>query len=220
MGISRIVTRPVNDVSKGLSLTFDGEQLRTPYIVSLRIANIGSREIVSSVDYQEPLVIKFDDDAKCYEAVITRTSGTTLKQPTPVISQPAASFEIVMPTLNEGSWVELEMVVDGERKYPHLSCLLVGETLPIGPILDRRRMAIKSSSLIGAGLGVFLGSIGFFLMGLQAYTDFSGPSAWAILLATLGSAVFVVGVVAWATCLWLDRQQKLAIKRAIPNVFN
>jgi hypothetical protein len=38
----------VDNLSKGLALTFDGVRLKTPYLVKLRIVNMGSREIVGS----------------------------------------------------------------------------------------------------------------------------------------------------------------------------
>lgn len=219
LGINRIVTRPVDNLSKGLSLTFGGELLRTPYIVRLRIANIGSREIVAESDYQRPLSLKFER-SKCYEAIITRSSGTTLSHPLAVISQPATAFDLPMPTLNMGAWIELEMIVDGETEYPQLSCMLVGETRPIAPVPDRRRAAARSVSVVAGGLSVFISSIGFGLMGLQSYNSMNGPSAWSIALLIIGLALLFGCAVTYSTCWWRDRQDQVAIRRAVPNAFD
>jgi hypothetical protein len=120
LAINRIVTRPVTDLSEGLALTWKGEPLRTPYTMRIRILNAGTREVVGDkADYLEPLVIRFSNSI-CYEAIITRAHGTPVETPISIISSPASQFEVPMPTLNMSSWIDIEMIADGEAEYPRL----------------------------------------------------------------------------------------------------
>src|SRR5207302_904127 len=152
LGISRIVTRPVTDVAQGLALSWNGNPLHTPYTVMIRISNSGTQEVVGELtspdrsEYNKPLVIDFGD-SKCYEATITKAHNTSIETPFPIISEPADSFKVPMPTLNIASWIELEMIADGTAKYPNVRCLLEGQTEEIKPIAGRQRSSIKSAML-------------------------------------------------------------------------
>jgi hypothetical protein len=90
-GITKIVTRPVTDVAQGLALTWDGVPLSLPYTVKLRVANVGTREVVGSVpnpdrsDYIEPLKVAFDAST-CYEAVVTAVEQAHIDVRTRLIS--------------------------------------------------------------------------------------------------------------------------------------
>jgi hypothetical protein len=138
--ITQIVTRPVADVAKGLALTWNTKPLDTPYIVKIRIKNIGSREIIAPrsgsdrSDYIEQLVIEFGG-SKCYEATISDTFNTALSTPQAIIFEPpAVQLRVPMPTLNMAAWVDVEMIADGEPEFPRLSCHLEGQTEPIQPV--------------------------------------------------------------------------------------
>src|ERR1022692_4030355 len=91
--ITRIVTRPVTDVAKGLALTWNTKPLDTPYVVKMRIKNIGSREVIAPrpgsgrSDYIEPLVIEFGR-SKWYEATISGAFNAALNTPQAIMFEP------------------------------------------------------------------------------------------------------------------------------------
>lgn len=105
--ITQVVAQPVTDVARGLALTWNSQEiLRTPYIVKVRIKNVGSREVIAPrpgsdrSDYSKPLVVRFDR-SKCYEATVSDQFNTVLDIPIALSFEPAERFEIPMPTLNE-----------------------------------------------------------------------------------------------------------------------
>jgi hypothetical protein len=123
----------------------------------------------------------------CCEAIITRSSGTTLPKSVPIVSAPAKTFDVPMPTLNGSSWLEIEMIADGDHKRPQLSCMLVGETQPIAPVAARKRAAIRSTAVIIGGLNVFIASMGFGILGLDSYSNPDGNlSAWPFVVLIFG----------------------------------
>jgi hypothetical protein len=223
-GIARIVGQPVAKVSEGLALTWKGEKLLlTPYTVRLRISNIGSREVIGDLshnnsDYEEPLVIKFNRST-CYEAIITRTSKTTLKTPVSILETPTAEFIVSMPTLNASAWIELEMIADGETEYPQVNCALAGETQQIMPVAGRQRSQIRSSMLGIGGLGVVVLTIGFGLLGYQSFTMTEGPTLWPVFLMIAGGLILIAALVVYVGSWLSDRQEWNAMKRAEPTAF-
>lgn len=213
LAINRIVTRPVTDLSEGLALTWKGNPLRTPYTTRIRIINTGTREVIGDrIDYLEPLVIKFVNSV-CYEAVITRAHGTPVKTPIPIISSPASEFEVPMPTLNMSSWIDVEMIADGEAEYPRLSCVLVGETQPISTVAGRQRLRIRSLALSIGSLGVVIFTVGFGLLGYQSYSNPNGPTPWPFIFIILGSLAWLSAGVVYLGARVLDRQERLQAKR-------
>lgn len=223
-GISRIVTRPVTDVAKGLALTWNGEPLRTPYTVRIRISNAGTREVVGNFtnpersDFIEPLVVRFNDST-CYEATVTDTHNVSLKTPQPIISAPVNEFEVPMPTLNLHSWIELEIIADGVAKYPSINCFLEGQTEPIGPVAGRQRSRIKSAMIIACGIGLFLLTIGFGLLGLFAYNP-DGPGLGPPVLMVIGVTVAILATFGFVWAWVLDRQEWNAMKRGAPGLLD
>jgi hypothetical protein len=213
LAINRIVTRPVADLSEGLALTWKGEPLRTPYTARIRILNAGTREVVGDkADYLEPLVIGFSNSI-CYEAIITRAHGTPVKTPISIISSPASRFEVPMPTLNMSSWIDVEMIADGEAEYPNLSCVLIGETQPITTVAGRQRLRIRSLALSIGSLGVVIFTVGFGLLGFQSYSNPNGPTLWPSFLIIIGSLVWLPAGIVYLGARWLDRQERLQAKR-------
>jgi hypothetical protein len=214
LAINRIVTRPVTDLSEGLALTWKGEPLRTPYTTRIRILNAGTREVVGNkADYLEPLVIRFSNSI-CYEAIITRAHGTPVETPISIISSPANQFEVPMPTLNMSSWIDIEMIADGEAEYPRLSCVLTGETQPIATVAGRQRLRIRSLMLGIGGLGVVIFTVGFGLLGFQSYSNpINGPTLWPLFIIVIGSLVWLPAGIVYLGARLLDRQERLEAKR-------
>ena len=213
LSINLIVTRPVTDLSEGLALTWKGKALRTPYIVRLRILNARTREIVGAeTDYLEPLFISFSSST-CYEAIITQAHGTPVKLPTSIISNPSHRFQVSMPTLNMSSWIDIEMIADGEAEYPGLTCVLVGETQPIATVAGRQRSRLRSLALAIGSLGVVVFTVGFGLLGFQSYTNLNGPTIWPLILIVIGSLVWVSAGASYLMAWWLDRQERIQAKR-------
>jgi hypothetical protein len=187
LGISRIVTRPVTDVSKGLQLTWTDKdnnsvKLETPYIVKVRISNIGSKEIDADEGdrktYLESLSIGFKR-SRCYEAVITGTSDEVIlaniddpqivhEPPVAVIDSPQQSFLVMMTALNRSCWVDLVMIADGTVEYPHIDCIIAGASQRIKPVAGRQRALKRSVMLRFIGLGAFILASGFALYAYQS----------------------------------------------------
>ncbi len=224
LGISRIVTRPVTDVAKGLALTWNGELLRTPYTVTIRISNTGTREVVGGLtsqnrsDYIEPLAVDFEDST-CYQATITNSHNVSLNTPLPIISAPTNKLEVPMPTLNITSWIELEIIADGTAKYPDVSCFLEGQTEQIKPVAGRQRSAIKSAMLVACGIGLFVLTIGFGFLGLFAYNP-EGPGLGPPILMLIGGITAVIAGFGFGYAWILDRQEWNAMKRGAPGLFD
>lgn len=222
--ITRIVTQPVADVAKGLALTWNTKPLDTPYIVKIRIKNIGSREIVAPrpgsdrSDYIEPLVIEFGR-SKCYEATISDTFNTALNTPQAITFEPPAGrLSVPMPTLNMTAWVDVEIIADGEPEFPRLSCDLEGQTAPIQPVPGRYRRRTKSAALITGGIGLFLAILGFGLLGLEAYNT-NGAGYWPPTLLTIGISLAVIAGLVYGGAWLLDLQDWDKVKRVAPELF-
>ena len=223
LGISRIVTRPVVDVAKGLALTWNSVPLRTPYTVSIRISNLGSREVIGGLtspgrsDYIQPLVVNFGNSI-CYEATISDSHRVPLSGPVPIISSPSAKFEIPMPTLNMASWLRVEMIADGVAKYPEISCFLEGQTEEIKAVAGRQRSGIRSAMLISCSIGVLFLIIGFGLLGLLAYNP-QGPGDGPAILMIFGTTIAVLAIFGFSLAWFLDRRDWNAMKGKIPGLF-
>jgi hypothetical protein len=158
LSLTRIVRQRVTDVAKGLALTWNGNPLETPYTVRLRISNIGAKEIIGkhddsgSSDYSTPLSVNFGKSV-CYECTISNGFEVPIEIPSQVeLGEPASTFKVDMPTLNISSWIELEMIADGEPEFPDLSCLIVGQTKQIELVAARRASRIQSAALVTGGL--------------------------------------------------------------------
>jgi hypothetical protein len=237
LGISRIVTRPVTDVSKGLQLTWAGKgnnpvELETPYIVKVRITNVGSKEIAADEGdrktYQKSLSIGFKQ-SQCYEAIITEKSNEVIlvdsddpevihELPFPIIDSPQQHFEVMMPALNRSSWVDLVMIADGRVEYPNIDCNIAGESQRIKPVAGRQRALKRSAMLRFIGLGAFIVASGFALYAYQSLRYFN-PSAWPTAIIAVGAFVMLsaAGIFIWS---WtLDRQEWATMKRNSPDVF-
>jgi hypothetical protein len=237
-GITRIVTRPVSDVSRGLQLTWTGTEddgpvnLKTPYLVKVRISNAGSKEIAADdgdrKSYHKPLSVKFKESS-CYEAIITEASGEVIfadpndsevvrALPMSIISSPQSEFSIQMPALNISSWLELLMVADGKVEYPRIDCIISGQSWPIKPISGNRRAVKRSVMARFVGLGVFILSAGFALYAYQSLR-FYNPNSWPVGIIAAGIlTIFSAGgliIGSWV----LDRQDWEAMKRDSPDVF-
>ena len=223
LGISRIVTRPVADVAKGLALTWNGEPLQTPYAAMIHISNVGTRAVIGgrpkegNSDYQMPLKVSLGNST-CYQATITRANEVAIDLPFTVVSKPAKHFEVLMPTLNVSSWIELEIIADGTAKYPDLDCLLVDQKVSIRPVAGRQRSAIKAAMLMACGIGLFLLTIGFGLLGLFAYNP-EGPGLGPPVIMAIGGSVTVLAGLGYAYVWVLDRQEWNAMKRGMPGMF-
>jgi hypothetical protein len=221
LGVTRIVRRPVTDISQGLALTWKGKPLGTPYTAQLRISNIGTKEVIGSSrpnsDYERPLVVDFGEST-CYEAIVTETSGTTLETPISLLDAPANEFEVPMPTLNASAWIELEIVADGKAGYPHVDCFLAGQTEQIMPVAGRQRRRIRSTMLAIGGLGIVVATIGFGLIGLVSLNG-QGPGVGPTALLIAGIAVTIGAALTYGWSWSLDRQELNAMKRAEPSAF-
>src|SRR5579875_1117508 len=222
--ITRIVTRPVSDVAKGLALTWNTKRLDTPYIVKLRIKNVGSREIIAprpdSVrsDYIEPLIIEFDK-SKCYEVAISDTFNTALKTPRAIMFEPpAARITGPMPTLNMAAWVDVEIIAEGEPEFPRLRCHLEGQTAVIRPVPVRYRQRTRSVALIASGAGLFLAILGFGLLGLYTYSA-NGAGHWPPALLTIGISLAVLAALVYGGAWLWDLQDWNNVKSVAPELF-
>jgi hypothetical protein len=221
--ITQIVTRPVTDVAKLALIWNKQESLRTPYIVKIRIKNIGSREVIAprqgseKSDYIQPLVVEFDR-SKCYEATISEAFKTVLKTPMAIEFEPTRQFEVPMPTLNMAAWVDVEMIADGEPEFPRLNCHLEGQTAAIQPVPGRYRRGTKSAALIAGGVGLFLATLGFGLLGLYSYYP-NGGGFWPPTLLTIGILLVVAAVLVYGTAWFLDLEDWNKVKRVAPELF-
>lgn len=232
LGISRIVTRPVASVSKGLQLTWNGRSLDTPYTVRVRICNVGTTAIARDRGdrevYSESLSVGFKKSV-CYEAIITRTSsdvimtddtGSVVNLPVAILDNPPErNFTIRMPALNRSRWIELEMIADGEVEYPRVNCVLASESFTIMPIAGRQRQRIRSSMRGLIGLGIFIATAGFGLLGWQSFTNLEGPSIWPVILIIIGTIVALITATVYGWSWLADRSQWTAMKRLVPSAF-
>jgi len=222
--ITRIVTRPVADVAKGLALTWNSKPLDTPYIVKIRIKNIGSREIVAPrpgsdrSDYIEPLVIEFRR-SKCYEATISDAFNAVLNTPQLIMFEPpAARLTVPMPTLNMAAWINVEMIADGKPEFPKLSCHLEGQTKVIQPVPGRYRQRGRSIALITGGIGFFLATLGFGLLGLYSY-NVNGAGYWPPILLAIGISLAIIAALVYGGAWLLDLQDWKNVKSVAPELF-
>ena len=222
--ITRIVTRPVADVAKGLALTWNTKPLDTPYIVKIRIKNIGSREIIAPrsgsdrSDYIEPLVIEFSR-SKCYEATISGAFNAALNTPQAIVFEPPAlRLTVPMPTLNMAAWIDLELIADGEPEFPRLNCHLEGQTAVIQPVPGQYRRRTRSVALITTGAGIFLATLGFGLLGLYTYNA-NGAGYWPPTLLTIGISLAVIAALVYGGAWLLDLQDWNNVKRVAPELF-
>ena len=238
IGITRIVTRPVGDLSEGLALTWRSNDpdagdivLKTPYSIKLRIFNDGTRGIPRDCGnhetYDKPLSVNFKSST-CYEATITTaseevvfldSSGSPAELPIRVISDPRRCFHIQMPALNRAAWIELQMIADGKIEYPRVECILNDATRQIEPMAERQHRPDAASITRYTSIGTVISASGFALYGYQSVT-FSNPTFWPVGLMIIGALViiFTNAIYAW---YWLTSYQKRqAIKRDDPNVFD
>jgi hypothetical protein len=118
-----------------------------------------------------------------------------------------------MPTLNVSSWIDIEMIADGEAEYPNLSCVLIGETQPITTVAGLQRLRIRSLALSIGSLGVVIFTVGFGLLGFQSYSNPNGPTLWPSFLIIIGSLVWLPAGIVYLGARWLDRQERLQAKR-------
>jgi hypothetical protein len=214
LGVTPIVTRPVHNLSRGLALTWNGEPLQTPFAVSIRITNVGSREIIGPrKDYLEAFSVEFD--GTCYEAITKASSKTRFTGATSILPAPAASFEVPMPTLNSGDWVELACIVDGSPHYPRMRTVLLGQTSLLSLVAGKARSRMKNASAVVFVVGYFLLTLGFGLLGYQSLTLVEGPTLLPITLVVIGGLAVVAAGGLYFDALLLDRSELRVVKRGL-----
>src|SRR5262249_41927405 len=129
--------------------------------------------------------------------IIMDGAGSVLEMPLAVLGSPEKSFTIQMPALNVSQWIDLEMIADGEIEYPILNGSLRVGSQPIMAVAGRQRQRLRSRMRGVVGLGIFVATVGFGLLGWQAFSNPEGPSIWPGVLIALGSIVTIGAAAAY-----------------------
>ena len=158
-----------------LSVTWNGERLENPRLVTLTIFNSGHREIAAA-DYTKPVSICVPDVARVVAALITGAPGNELDPKEHELEKLDCGNEVRLrpKLLNRGESIDIHLVVDGGHGRPEISARFSGQSRPPRSVRthadasEQRRVFILNWTL-----GVLVIALTIVLAGLLLLRD--GP---------------------------------------------
>lgn len=141
-----------------LKVVFDGQDVSSPYITQVRLGNTGKIELKAD-DFDGPVRISFNNSV----ILQVRNSGRSSEAINPALSKPASSKSISFtPTLlNQGEWIEYQLIMDGELETPEIYARVAGHGSASVDSLAQRTKRLEA-----AGLGMFFGGMVLVLVGI------------------------------------------------------
>jgi hypothetical protein len=121
----------VEHLGSDLSVTWNGERLENPRLITLTIVNSGHREIAAD-DYTKPLSICVPDVARIVTALITSAPGGDLNPEEHSLEKLDCGNEVLLKPklLNRGESMDIRLIVDGGRGRPEISARFSGQSRP------------------------------------------------------------------------------------------
>ncbi|MFB9654774.1 hypothetical protein [Pseudarthrobacter oxydans] len=185
-------TSIVSRVGKGLPLkvVYDGQDVRSPNLVMLRLGNAGKAELRAQ-DFDGPVRIEFKSGRLLAASVI----DTSVPDISPEFDQNENSVSFTPSLLNAGEWISFQFVTDGPLETPRVHARVAGQT---GQITDLVRERQKTwLPVVLTGLALFIVSP---ILGLT----FEATKPLAPVALILGVCAFGLGLygmdkrLAWA----------------------
>jgi hypothetical protein len=173
-----LVHPTVRRYTPGLSVTIDDLDLEQPRIVLLRIVNSG-KDKVRADDYTRPITIEVPG-AGIADAIVTAVSDPdvyelrSIRHDNVSTADPLADImnrpvSLAPQLLNEGDWIELQLLVAGVEGTPKVSARFAGQT--------RKMKNVRSEYRFEGRRAVVMTLITFaMLIGISVFTIFV-PSA-------------------------------------------
>jgi hypothetical protein len=132
-----LVHPTVQRYTPGLSVTVDDLDLEQPRIVLLRIVNSGKDEVRAD-EYTKPITIEVPG-AGIADAIVTAVSEPdvyelrSIRHDNASTADPLADImtlpvSLVPELLNQGDWIELQLLVAGVQGAPEVSARFAGQT--------------------------------------------------------------------------------------------
>lgn len=155
-----------------LDVVYDGQSVRQPRIVRMRLQNTGNREVPAD-DFVVFPTFTFNK-ARLLAAFVVDESSLDVYGVSEFLFEPGAQGVQLDPeVLNPGDWVDLQFVIDGESEWPVVSCRFAGQTRPLGNVRSSRirRSRIVGWILLGASAATVLVSAGIVIGTSVAFSD-------------------------------------------------
>jgi hypothetical protein len=146
-----LIISATEDQREDLSVVYRGRSVNNPYIMIIRITNVGKQEI-READFTEPISIDFGTAELLANDVIGK-SNPKLKGRFAVDTSEPNLVKFTPELLNRDEWVEFQFVTDGVPGQPIVDTRFAGQAAPILNMEERRhRTATRRSALIIAAV--------------------------------------------------------------------
>jgi hypothetical protein len=188
-GLYSLIHRPVSDLSSELEVRWRGERIGTAFVSRIRLTNAG-RQAIDAADYLQYPILRYKD-ARCLEINFVGSNPTGLQTSTDGLDFPAADIRLLMPTMNCGDWIEIELVLEGKVQYPEVATRIKGQTKEMTDGRHARSRRTKQMSAIAFLLGAALTAGSFALLNQD---ENSKPG---LIFFLLGPILLVLGLVSY-----------------------